>query len=102
MKKYNKLVRDRIPEIIKKSGSTASTRILNDEEYLYYLLKKLFEETKEVMEKPSKEELADVMEVVHSIAEHLELTIEDIEQERLRKNKSNGGFKKRILLESTD
>jgi predicted house-cleaning noncanonical NTP pyrophosphatase (MazG superfamily) len=102
MKVYNKLVRDRIPEIIKSSGSIANTRILDDEEYFKCLLDKLLEEVKEVIEDPSKEELADTLEVIRSIAEHLDHSLEDIEKVRIKKNKSNGSFKKRIYLESTE
>ncbi|HSX47189.1 MAG TPA: nucleoside triphosphate pyrophosphohydrolase [Patescibacteria group bacterium] len=102
MKIYNKLVRDNIPKNIKSSGLSYKTRILDEEEYLKHLINKLLEEAKEVKDKPTKEELADVLEVLKHIAKRLNISMKDIEQERKRKKKANGGFVKKIFLISTE
>src|SRR5437588_4774560 len=59
MSSYNKLVRDKIPEIIKADGKECETRVLGDKEYLLRLHKKLEEELREYYEKESIDELAD-------------------------------------------
>jgi len=66
-KKYNKLVRDLIPEIIEGSGKKCKWHKALDEAMPTYLAKKLVEEAKEFQKNPSNEELADVMEVVRTI-----------------------------------
>lgn len=102
---FNKLVRDNIPTIIENNGEQAFTEILNDVDYEKELLKKLEEETKEVVGASSKvellEELADVYEVLKSLAELHSLTTEDIERVALEKRNKRGGFSKRIYLKST-
>ena len=67
MKVYNKLVRDKIPDIIKAEGRTVKTRVLNDEEYRVELNKKLQEEVKEYLDDNNVEELADIVEVIYGI-----------------------------------
>ncbi|MGM0882456.1 MAG: nucleoside triphosphate pyrophosphohydrolase [Bacillota bacterium] len=99
---YNKLVRDRIPEIITKQGKTLSTRVLDNEEYLTELHTKLLEETNEFLEAESSaeavEELADIMELIHALAEAHGVTFEQLEQVRIEKAEKRGGFKDRIYL----
>lgn len=68
VKKYNKLVRDRIPEILESSGSTCVTEILSDEDYLRMLDAKLDEELAEYHADQNIEELADLMEVIRACA----------------------------------
>ncbi len=99
---YNKLVRDRIPEIIVGDGKKAKTRILKDDEYLAELLKKLGEEAKELSEDPSVEELADVKELTIAIRQALGISTGELEAVRRKKASKNGRFKKRIFLESVD
>lgn len=100
---YDKLVRDKIPEIIKKDGETPYIRILSTEEYWEYLLKKDQEELEEVrLATSSKEvlkELADKLELLSSMAELHGYTLEDIIDQMLVKRSKNGGFRERILLE---
>lgn len=96
----NKLVRDNIPDIITKSGKTPNTRILDNNEYFDELMKKLYEEIDEFKENHSPEELADIMEVLYAIARHTNNPTHLIEEIRAKKHKSNGGFEKRIFLES--
>lgn len=97
---YHKLVRDRIPEIIKQSGKQCVCSILSEEDYLLLLDQKLNEELDEYQESKSMEELADLLEVIHSVALARGSSIEEIEKIRIQKAKKRGGFEKRILLES--
>ena len=98
--KYNKLVRDKIPEIIEKNGAIAVTRTLTDEEYKVYLEKKLYEEVAEFHESKSIEELADILEVVYALGDtHWGIT--DLLVEWNRKTVERGGFTRKILLIET-
>ena len=102
MKIYNKLVRDKIPEIINSDGRVAVTRKLNDIEYLNELNKKLQEEVSEYLEDNNVEELADIVEVIYGILDFKNVSIEEFEI--IRKNKVNkrGAFNKKIFLEKVD
>ena len=95
---YNKLVRDKIPEIIEESGKTCETEILSDEEYLQMLDKKLDEELAEYHQEQNIEELADLLEVLYATAKARGYSIEELEQVRVEKQKARGGFDKRLLL----
>ena len=104
-KVFNKLVRDNIPDIIRNNGEEASTRILDDDEYKEELLKKLSEETSEVKNATSKdellEELADVLEILKAIAELNNSSLENVMEIASEKRLKRGGFEKRIFLEKT-
>ncbi len=104
MEIYNKLVRDKIPDIIEKSGSQAITRILNQEEYKTQLEKKLFEEYNEVLlatEVTDRiEELADMLEVIDALANIENKTLTDVIKVKEEKKLKRGGFKEKIFLES--
>ena len=95
---YNKLVRDKIPEIITASGKTCSTEILSADRYLEMLDKKLDEELAEYHQDPNLEELADLLEVIHAAAQARGYTLEELEQVRAEKAQKRGGFGKRIFL----
>ncbi|WP_374718817.1 phosphoribosyl-ATP pyrophosphohydrolase [Parageobacillus toebii] len=99
---YNKLVRDKIPQIIEQAGKTFTTRILEDDEYLKELRKKAFEELEEYMnasdDETALEELADVLEIIHALAECHGSSIERVEQIRAEKAEKRGGFKEKIFL----
>ena len=99
---YNKLVRDKIPEIIEKSGKIAHCRVLENEEYLAELDRKLNEECAEFQADKSIEEMADVLEVLYAIAEARGYSVEELERVRVAKAEKRGGFKDRIFLESVD
>jgi len=101
-KKYNKLVRDRIPEIIKQSGGIPTTRILDDEEFIKELNLKLCEEVQEYLEDESIEELADILEVIHGILRAKKTTFQEVENIRIKKAQERGAFDKRIFLEKVD
>ena len=100
---FNKLVRDRIPEIIKNNGEESVVRKLSDDEYKVELYKKLLEEVNEVVDaqdiESTIEELADVLEILKAVAElnnkELVDVIEIADQKRLKR----GGFEKRLFLE---
>lgn len=95
-----KLVRDRIPEIMLASGLAPRTRIARPEERLSWLLAKLREETAEVVDAPSIEECADVMEVVIAIAGELGYAEAQLRQVAAEKAEQRGKFGGGILLES--
>lgn len=98
IKRYNKLVRDRIPEIIETSGNICVTEILSDEDYLKMLDAKLDEELAEYHADQNIEELADIMEVIRACAVARGYTLEQLEQVRAEKVAERGGFTKKILL----
>ena len=95
---YNKLVRDRIPEIIESSGKTCTTEILSDEDYLRMIDAKLDEELAEYHKDQNIEELADLLEVIRAAAIARGYTLEDLERVRAEKAAKRGGFDKKILL----
>ena len=99
--KFDKLVRDRIPEIIEKNGSVAVTRTLTDEEYKVYLEKKLDEEVAEYHESKNIEELADIFEVVVALSLARGLSFMSLNMLATRKHIERGGFDKKILLIET-
>lgn len=100
---YNKLVRDKIPEIIEANGEKPVIRVLDDAEYWEYLLKKDQEELEEVREATStlerKKELADKLELIRAMAIYNGFSLKDILEEADQKKQRNGGFSRRILLE---
>lgn len=95
---YNKLVRDRIPEIIEKSGNECFIEILSDDEYLKMLDLKLDEELAEYHKDQNIEELADLLEVIYAAAKARGFTKAELEAVRAKKAESRGGFDKKILL----
>ena len=95
---YNKLVRDRIPEIIEASGKTCKTEILSDDEYIKMIDAKLDEELAEYHKDQNIEELADLLEVIRAAVIARGYTLDDLERVRAEKSAKRGGFEKRILL----
>lgn len=98
MKKFNKLVRDHIPEIIEKNGQTAHVAVLEDEEYEKALEEKLKEEVNEYISDNSVEELADILEVLDAILQFRNITWEDVMDAKKKKKEQRGGFDKRLFL----
>lgn len=96
---HEKLVRDRIPEIIAKAGKTPVIRVLPEAEYLAALDAKLTEELAEYQADKSPEELADLLEVLMAAAEARGYGFEQIERIRQEKAEKRGGFRDRIWLE---
>ena len=101
MKIFNKLVRDKIPDIIRKNGEIPTIRILDDEEYVKELNKKLKEEINEYLADESIEELADVEEVLRALVELKGVSYEDFNKIREEKCEKRGAFKDRVFLENT-
>ena len=99
MKKYNKLVRDKIPEIIATDGKTCNTHILANEEYISALDVKLNEEVAEYQADKNLEELADILEVLQAICVARGYTLEELEAVRAKKADERGRFAKKIFLE---
>lgn len=95
---YNKLVRNRIPEIIEASGKTCVTEILADEAYLKMLDAKLDEELAEYHKDQNIEELADLLEVIRACAAARGYSVDELERVRADKAAKRGGFEKKILL----
>lgn len=98
IKTYDKLVRDRIPEIIESDGKTCFTETLSGVQYLEMLDAKLTEELSEYQESKSLEELADLLEVLRVVVRARGWTWEELEQVRQEKAAKRGGFEKKILL----
>ena len=99
---YNKLVRNRIPEVIEKTGKELSSRILEEKEYEIELKKKLGEELTEYNEAKTNEEaveeLADILELLHAATKIHGSSFEELEKVRKTKAEKRGGFEKRIFL----
>lgn len=99
--KYDKLIRDRIPEIMTNAGKTFVVKEMNDEEYLLKLKEKLIEEAKEVNVANEDEiigELADVMEIVNAIENAYSIDHDAVIDKQHRKAETNGKFEKKLLL----
>ena len=99
MEIYNKLVRDKIPEIIEATGKNFDIHYAKKEELLPLLETKLNEEVSEYLEDKNLEELANIMEVLFSLAAALGYSEEDLITKRNSKKEERGGFEKGIILE---
>lgn len=105
-RKYNKLIRDKIPEICFKNGVIPKVRVIkNRKEHLFYLQKKIMEEAREIAKELNvnklKEEIADLVEVINCLIRALRISKKEIEKIRKEKNKTRGGFKKKLILIKT-
>ena len=100
MKVYNKLVRDKIPQIIEANGQKAQLKILEDDAYLASLEEKLNEEVGEYHRDKNLEELADILEVVYALADEIG-SREELMAIFDKKHQARGGFEKRYYLVST-
>lgn len=102
---YNKLIRDRIPEITKANGWEPVTRILNKKEYLLELRKKILEEAKELNEGSGHdnliEELVDIQEIIDAILAAKNIKFSEFKKLKTKKRQKRGGFKKRLFLIKT-
>jgi len=101
-----KLVRDKIPKIMKLKGQCPVTKTIeNDEEFLFFLQKKLLEEVKEFIKvcesknpKEAEEELADILEVIDAICNLKKYDLVSVQKLKDKKLSEKGGFTKKILL----
>lgn len=101
---YNKLIRDKIPEIIISNGGESKTRVLDDTEYLDSLLQKIVEEAEEVKQTKGEhkeliKELGDVQEVIAAIIKLQNLSKEEIAAIQQQRKDSRGGFDQKLFLE---
>ena len=94
----SKVIRNRIPEIIRLSGRKCVINELSDFSFLPELEKKLKEELKEYLESKKLEELADLLEIIYRIAELRGSSKDDLDALRLRKKEEKGGFEKNLFL----
>ena len=101
IKNYDKAIRDKIPDIIKKSGNSYNVKKLSDDEFLPELEKKLREEVEEYLESKSVEELADAVEVIYRIAELKGISNEKLEMLREEKASKRGKFSDNLFLVDT-
>lgn len=98
MKEYDKLVRDRIPEIIREDGEKPVVERLSDSEVQGYVLDKIVEEARELREDASAEELVDLIEAVERFRELEDLDEEEIARLREGKASERGVFDENIVL----
>lgn len=96
---YNKLVRDRIPEVIESTGKFFSSHIANESEYKEELLKKVYEELEEFKENPCAEEMADILEVLEGLMKVYAIDVDRMFDVKDIKAKEKGSFNKKIVLE---
>lgn len=101
LKIHNKLVRDKIPEILKEKGIEYNSHVANNNEYENELYLKLQEELEEFILEPSAEELADMLEVLDAIRSFHKITLDELKTAKLNKYKERGAFKNKIILDST-
>ena len=104
-KVYNKLVRDRVPEVIRGNGGVPAVSVLDDAGFTAALREKLVEEAGELRDAGGEDvlgELADVLEVLHCIAADAGFSVSDIEERRALKRSERGGFEGRVFLEHVD
>jgi len=97
--KYNKLIRDKIPQIIKEKGKTPIIHKASEEEYWQKLKEKLKEEAEEFYKDSNKEELADILEVINAICEFKNISKDNLENLRKNKAEQRGSFKEKIILD---
>jgi len=102
MKVYNKLVRDRIPEALKKANKKYTYHIATKDEFLIRLKDKMIEELQELYEDPSVDEMADVLEVLYALGKELKLDITEVNSVMFKKGLAKGRFQEKIILEKAD
>ena len=99
--KYNKLVRDKIPEYIRKKGGKPVIHVANEAEYWQKLQEKLTEEIEEFKKDPNIEEFADLLEVIDAIADYKKFDRNEVTKARENKAAERGKFKDRIILDES-
>jgi predicted house-cleaning noncanonical NTP pyrophosphatase (MazG superfamily) len=99
--KYNKLVRDKIPEYIKSKGGKPAAHIADDVEYWQKLKEKLQEEVNEFMQAESIEEMADILEVIDAICDFKKFDKKELIKVKNKKAIERGKFKDKIILEES-
>ena len=100
MIKYDKLIRDKIPDIIEQSGKKCIVEVMDNDTYIEYLDQKLNEELAEYQQDKSIEELADLLEVMYAVVVARGHSVAELERIRLEKAEKRGAFEKKLLLKS--
>ncbi|MBT4165651.1 nucleoside triphosphate pyrophosphohydrolase [archaeon] len=100
--KYNKLIRDKIPEIIKQDNKIPIIHIAENQEYWTKLKEKLIEETNEFINEPTQEELADILEVIDAICDFKHFNKQNLIHTKHQKAIKRGKFQKRIILDEVE
>jgi len=98
---HKKLIRDKIPEIIEADDGKYEVRVMKEDEFKKELKQKLIEEGEEVIKAEKSElgkELADVLELIKSIAESEDISFEFVEEKQKQRREKRGGFKKKLFL----
>lgn len=98
IKFYDKAVRDRIPEIISKSGKKMIIKVVNNKVFDEYLERKLGEELAEYQESRTVDELVDIVEVIYGLLDMKGITVAEFERIRMEKVRDRGAFKERLVL----
>jgi len=101
MTRYNKLVRDKIPDIIKQKKGVPLTHIADNEEYWQKLKEKLQEEIKEFIEAESAEEMADILEVIDAVIDFKKFDRDELQKVKNIKAEERGRFENKIILEES-
>lgn len=96
---YNKLVRDRIPEILDAEGKEYSIVKCNEDDILAYAKKKLLEEAMEFVENPCAEEAADIIEILKFMCSRIGVYEIQVEAAAISKYARKGGFQENYILE---
>ncbi len=99
--KYNKLVRDKIPEYIKSKGATPISHIADEAEYWQKLKEKLFEEIEEFNKDENAEEIADILEVLEAVIKYKKFNMEEVLEIKEKKALDRGKFNDRIILDES-
>ena len=99
--KYNKLVRDKIPEYIKSKGGNAIFHVADEKEYWLKLKEKLLEEVNEFLNSESEEEMADILEVIDAIINYKKFNKEELEKVKNKKSEEKGKFQDKIILDES-
>lgn len=99
---YNKLIRDKIPEVIRANGSDCEVKILSDDDFVNELLKKVEEEARELSECQNRkeiiEELSDVIDVIEEVKKVKNISEEEINEAKIKSMERKGGFDKKLFL----
>ena len=94
-----KLVRDRIPDIIRKEGNVPLTRRAEAEEAKSLVIAKMYEEVGEFADEPSLEEAADVYHVFMAMIRVHGMTYDQVIKAAVEKANQKGRFHDLIVLE---
>ena len=99
---YNKIVRDKIPQIIRDSGRTCEYKILGESEVKEALQEKLLEKAQIFLKRPSEDELSDIYELLDAIVETFEYEPLHIDYLKIQNKENKGTYSEKVFLISVD